>query len=97
MHTANDGLSALEAIRTYRPSVALLDIGMPGMDGYEVARRIRQLPGGADVTVIAQTGWGQEEDRLRSKEAGIDEPVGDVHPATSACCELLGSTPAKLA
>jgi CheY-like chemotaxis protein len=72
VYTTHDGPAALEAIQTYRPSVVLLDIGMPGMDGYEVARRARQQPGGRDVTLIALTGWGQEEDRRRSKEAGID-------------------------
>jgi CheY-like chemotaxis protein len=50
----------------------LLDIGMPGMDGLDVARRIRQLPGAQDVILIALTGWGQEEDRDRSQSAGFD-------------------------
>ena len=68
---------------------------MPGMDGYEVTRRIRLMPGGADVTVIAQTGWGQEEDRLRSKEAGIDHHL--IKPVDLSVLEkLLGSVPAKL-
>jgi PAS domain S-box-containing protein len=70
--TVHDGSAALEALRTYQPSVVLLDIGMPGMDGYEVARRARRQPEGRDVTLIALTGWGQEEDRRQSKEAGID-------------------------
>lgn len=72
VHTANDGQAALDAIQTYRPSAVLLDIGMPGMDGLEVARRARQRPEGHDLTLIAMTGWGQEEDRRRSKEAGFD-------------------------
>ena len=72
VHTANDGPDALEALRNYRPSIMLLDIGMPGMDGFEVARRVRREPSGGDVTLIALTGWGQEEDRRRSKEAGFD-------------------------
>ncbi len=72
VHIANDGPAALEALRTYKPSVVLLDIGLPGMDGYEVARRARRQPEGADVTFIALTGWGQHEDRRRSKDAGID-------------------------
>jgi CheY-like chemotaxis protein len=50
----------------------LLDIGMPGMDGLEVARRARQRPGSRDLAVIALSGWGQDEDRRRSREAGID-------------------------
>jgi CheY-like chemotaxis protein/two-component sensor histidine kinase len=95
VRTARDGESALAEFATFKPSVTLLDIGMPGMDGYEVTRRIRRLPGGADVTVIAQTGWGQEEDRLRSKEAGIDHHL--IKPVDLSMLEkLLGSTPAKL-
>jgi signal transduction histidine kinase len=70
--TANDGPTALGLMKTYRPSVVLLDIGMPGMDGYEVARRTRQEQQDSSPTIIALTGWGQEEDRKRSKEAGID-------------------------
>ncbi|MFO0809323.1 MAG: PAS domain S-box protein [Gemmataceae bacterium] len=66
------GPDALEALATYKPAVVLLDIGMPGMDGHEVARRIRQQPDAKDVTLIALTGWGQEEDRLRSESAGFD-------------------------
>ena len=70
--TANDGLAALEALKTYRPTVVFLDIGMPGMDGYEIARQARQQPEGRDVMLIALTGWGQDEDRRQSKEAGFD-------------------------
>ncbi len=72
VYTASDGPSALEALNTYHPSVVFLDIGLPGMDGYEVARQARRRPEGGDVVLIALTGWGQEEDRRRSKEAGID-------------------------
>ena len=53
--------------------MVLLDIGMPGMDGLEVAHRIRALPGGRDVLLVALTGWGQDEDRRRTAEAGFDE------------------------
>jgi CheY-like chemotaxis protein len=67
---ANDGPAALEALQTYRPAVVLLDIGMPGMVGLEVARRARHQQ--ADITLIALTGWGQEEDRRRSHDAGFD-------------------------
>jgi signal transduction histidine kinase len=67
-----DGPSALEALSRYRPSIVFLDIGMPGMDGHEVARRIRQMPELRQVLLIAMTGWGQEEDRRRSKESGFD-------------------------
>ena len=72
VHTVSDGPAALDELETYRPSVMLLDIGMPGMDGLEVARRARQRPDGGQLTVIALSGWGQEEDRRRSREAGID-------------------------
>jgi len=71
-HVVHNGPDALAAIATYEPHVVLLDIGMPGMDGKEVARRIRQLPTGRNITVIALTGWGQEEDRRRTLAAGFD-------------------------
>ena len=56
----------------FRPELVLLDIGLPKLNGYDVARQIRQQPCGRDVVLIAQTGWGQDEDRLRSREAGFD-------------------------
>ena len=70
--TANDGASALEIAGRFRPQVVLLDIGMPGMDGYEVARRLREQPEHADVLLIALTGWGGEQDHERSRAAGFD-------------------------
>jgi PAS domain S-box-containing protein len=70
--TVHDGPTALECMRIHKPSAAVLDIGMPGMDGYEVARRTRAEPNGAELLLIALTGWGNEEDRRRSREAGID-------------------------
>ncbi|MEW4567045.1 PAS domain S-box protein [Tautonia sp. JC769] len=69
---AYDGASAIERVATFQPEVVVLDIGLPDMDGYEVARRIRKQPGGPARTLIALTGWGQESDRLRSLEAGFD-------------------------
>jgi PAS domain S-box-containing protein len=72
VHVAYSGVAALEKIKTYTPDVVLLDIGMPGMDGYEVARRIRQTPGLATVVLVALTGWGQQEDRRRTAEAGFN-------------------------
>ncbi|MBV8587735.1 MAG: response regulator, partial [Verrucomicrobia bacterium] len=71
-YTANDGPTALEALHKYRPSIVLLDIGLPGMDGFEVAQRIRELKEYRDTILVALTGWGQEEDREKSKAAGID-------------------------
>jgi PAS domain S-box-containing protein len=72
VYTAYDGPSALEAVKICRPSIILMDLGMPGMDGCEVARRIRQNPEHEDMLLIAMTGWGQEEDRRRSREAGFN-------------------------
>jgi PAS domain S-box-containing protein len=69
---AKDGAEALRLAQEFRPDIVLLDIGMPGMDGYEVARRLRDLRGGRPVRVVAITGWGQEADRERSRQAGFD-------------------------
>src|SRR5262245_3781424 len=70
---AYDGPTALDLARTQAPDVALLDIGLPGgMDGYEVARRIRRLPGLDKVVLVAVTGYGREEDITRCQAAGID-------------------------
>ena len=72
VHVAYSGAEALEALPAYRPDDVILDIGMPGMDGYEVARRIRQQPEFQKVTLIALTGWGQDKDRRQSQTAGFD-------------------------
>lgn len=72
VHVAYDGRSALDALRSFEPSVILMDLGMPGMDGCEVARRIRAGSHSRDALMIAMTGWGQDEDRRRSREAGFD-------------------------
>ncbi len=85
------GPAALRAIEEYRPAVALLDIGMPGMDGYELAQRIRALPSGSDMTLIALTGWGQEDDRRRTKEVGFDHHL--IKPADIEALERLLSAP----
>ena len=69
---AHDGPSALETAEKQRPELILLDIGLPTLNGYEVCRRIRKQPWAASVLLIALTGWGQEEDRRRSHEAGFD-------------------------
>ncbi len=71
VHTAHDGLEAVGAAAVFRPDVVLLDIGLPKLNGYEAARRIREQQG-KDVVLVALTGWGQEEDRRRSREAGFD-------------------------
>ena len=71
-HTAYDGLEAIEAAETFKPDVILLDIGLPKLNGYEVARKIREQPWGQAMVLVALTGWGQEEDRRRSREAGFN-------------------------
>jgi PAS domain S-box-containing protein len=70
--TANDGLEAIAAAQRLHPDLVLLDIGLPKLNGYEVCRRIRKEPWGRDLVLVALTGWGQEEDRQRSKDAGFD-------------------------
>jgi signal transduction histidine kinase/CheY-like chemotaxis protein len=70
--TAASGLQALEAMDAFQPDTVLLDIGMPGMDGYEVARRLRAKPSGSRLQLIALTGWGQQEDVRRCLQAGFD-------------------------
>jgi signal transduction histidine kinase len=85
--TSYDGRAALEAAEEYRPNVILLDIGLPKLNGFEVARRIRETPWGADVVLIAQTGWGQETDKQRSKEAGFNFHM--VKPVDPAALERL--------
>ena len=72
VRVAHDGPSALEVAGEFRPDVVLLDIGLPVMDGCEVARRLRERPEFATTYVVALTGWGQEADRRRSEDAGID-------------------------
>jgi len=70
--TATSGREGIEALRSERPDVVLLDIGMPKLDGYEAARSIRQQSWGRDMMLVALTGWGQAEDKRRSHEAGFD-------------------------
>jgi CheY-like chemotaxis protein len=72
VRVAHDGAAALNAVRDFRPDVAFLDIGMPGLSGYEVAQAVRAEPWGRDVTLIAVTGWGQPDDRTRARTAGFD-------------------------
>jgi PAS domain S-box-containing protein len=72
--TAYDGPSALEQATAFRPQIAILDLGMPTMSGYEVARRLRSKYG-TDIVLIALTGWGQEDDKRRAKDAGFDHHV----------------------
>jgi PAS domain S-box-containing protein len=88
---AFDGLEAVEATAAFRPDVILLDIGLPKLNGYDACRRIREQPWGRGVMLVALTGWGQEEDRRQSKEAGFDhhmvKPV-DLAALTALLAEL---------
>jgi CheY-like chemotaxis protein len=69
---AFDGAAALQAADEFRPDLIMLDIGLPKMSGYDVARHLRQQPWGRDMVLVALTGWGQEEDRRRSQQAGFN-------------------------
>jgi len=92
IRTAHDGLAAVEAAEAFRPELVLLDIGLPNLNGYDVARRIRQQLWGRDVTLVALTGWGQDEDRHRSQEAGFNLHI--VKPVEiKALEELLAGLP----
>jgi two-component system, OmpR family, response regulator len=70
---AHEGEQALEVAKTFEPQLVLLDIGLPGLDGYEVARRLRATPHGASTRLVALTGYGQAGDREKSTAAGFDE------------------------
>lgn len=85
--TAHDGLQAIEVAADFRPDVVLLDIGMPKLNGYETARRIREQPWGRHVVLAAITGWGQDDDRRRSQEAGFDHHL--VKPIDLAALQKL--------
>ena len=71
VRTASDASSALSMMAEFVPQVALIDIGLPGLSGYELARRLRALPELRDLTLIAQTGWGTEDDREQARQAGF--------------------------
>ena len=70
--TAHDGEVAVTTAEAFRPQVVLLDIGLPKLNGYEVAQRIRQQEWGTSMFLVAVTGWGQDEDRRRSEEVGMN-------------------------
>jgi PAS domain S-box-containing protein len=90
---ARDGLEAVESASNLRPDVILMDIGMPKLNGYDAARRIRQEPWGHEVLMVATTGWGKEEDRRRSKEAGFDLHL--VKPIDISAVQELLESPAR--
>jgi PAS domain S-box-containing protein len=94
VQTAYDGEEAVVAAAQFKPEVVLLDIGMPGLDGYETCRHIRRQPGGKEVYLIALTGWGKTDDRRRTEEAGFDyHMVKPVDPDTLV--KLLASLPSE--
>jgi PAS domain S-box-containing protein len=96
VRTAKDGQTAIEMAIEFHPEVVLLDIGMPGMSGYTVASRMREHAAGRDVVIVAVTSWGQEEDRRRSQEVGIDrhlvKPV-DFDELLRVLADYLGPAP----
>jgi CheY-like chemotaxis protein len=85
--TAYDGIEAVDAAKEFGPEVTLMDVGMPRLNGYEAARRIRQQPWGRNMIIIALTGWSQEGDRVQSREAGCDGHL--VKPVNFADLETL--------
>ncbi len=89
VRTAHDGEQALAEAERFRPELILMDIGMPRMDGYEAARRLRQAPWADGTVLVALTGWGQDEDKRRSEDAGFNHHlIKPVDPAALAV--LLG-------
>ncbi|MFC5496808.1 response regulator [Caenimonas terrae] len=91
---ANDGYQAIEVAQAFQPQVVFLDIGLPGMNGYEVARKLRELPGMDRAFLVALTGWGAREDRERSSEAGFDHHL--TKPADMGAVETLLSNLARV-
>ncbi len=91
VHVAYDGAEAVAAVERVRPDVALLDIGMPKMNGHECARAIRCQPWAAATLLVALTGWGQEEDKKRALEAGFDRHL--TKPVDPAALEGALSRP----
>jgi PAS domain S-box-containing protein len=91
VRVAHDGPTALAAVDADPPDLVFLDIGMPVMNGYEVARRLRQRPGRESLLLVAMTGWGQEEDRRLSREAGFDHHL--VKPADPEALQRLLADP----
>jgi CheY-like chemotaxis protein len=87
IQTAHDGLEAVQAATTFRADVVLLDIGIPRMNGYEAARHIREQPWDRGIFLVALTGWGQDDDKRRSHEAGFDHHL--IKPVEPAALEEL--------
>jgi signal transduction histidine kinase len=90
VRVANDGVAALEALAPFRPAAVFLDLGMPGMDGFETARRMRALPESRDMKIVALTGWGQDSDRRRTEAAGFNHHL--VKPADISALQAVLSS-----
>jgi CheY-like chemotaxis protein len=88
---AHDGLDAVEAAGRVRPDLILMDVGMPRLNGLDATRRIREQPWGGGMTILALTGWGQDDDRERSRAAGCDGHL--VKPATLADLDAAVARP----
>jgi CheY-like chemotaxis protein len=91
VRVVHSGPAALDEVARFDPAIVLLDIGMPEMDGYEVARCIRRLLPERGLALVALTGWGQEEDRRRAREAGFDQHL--TKPADTASLQALLASP----
>ena len=87
VRTAYSGIEAIKTAEEFKPMAILMDVGMSNLNGYDATQRIRAEPWGGDMIIIALTGWGQEQDRLRSKEAGCDGHL--VKPINAADLETL--------
>lgn len=85
VRTAHDGPEAVAEVKHFLPDLVLLELGMPGLEGYAACNRLRSQPWGNSLTIVALTGWGEDADRVKTKEAGFDnhliKPVGpsEVH------------------
>ena len=96
IRTAYDGIEAVEAAEDFRPDVVLLDLGLPRLDGYQAAQRIRAEPWGEKMVLVALTGWDHDDDRRRTSEAGFDRHL--VKPVDSnALLKILSGLPARTA
>ena len=90
VRTAHDGLAAVQAALDYRPDVVLLDIGLPGLNGYEVAKRLRQQPEFKNIVLVALTSYGQDADRQTALQAGFNHHL--VKPARLAQLQEILAT-----
>lgn len=94
VRVVNDGDAAVREAEAFLPDLAVLDIGMPGVDGYEACRRIRSTAAGDRITIVALTGWGMDDDRRRSEEVGFDHHF--VKPVdTDELAKVLETSPRR--